>query len=531
MAKQLDKKQLERALWVKEHAIEFIETYYHPIKTDPSKTFGQVAERWQYEYFLEPFFDPYIEIQYNETSRDWDKSGLMGASAFAERYFDSGTTRVHSGDREQAEIILDSIRKRILNLHPELKRGDQVVDEKYQIKINTPMAKSILTNEATGKAQDATGKDISRLIYEEMHCCSEDADRELWYILASKGGTRKTIITNPGAKRQGLCWDVRTDVKKRYADGDPRVYFFSAERFPFLPSWLIEDDIMSRPGLPDAVKRRFFKCQWGEGGDVFTEQQILACMRPNVFYLKQLLDIPTCWGLDYGPVANWTALAGCYGSPEGAFKIHKKIWQGSKGSPVQIDDVEDYIRWVSDNFNMSRLDAETYQMVSTIQKLKREFGDARINEWTPTEGNVIAVSKNIYQLVSNGRFGFPDTDEDFANEMRNAELVPASGRNGTQKDDYKIKFRDAGSEGHGDDFRATAIALLNCTQFYTRRLADIAADIMVGRSTSMDKYKDSPLAILSGEHEGRGGIFGGDIDNGQPMGPTSAGHTWKIGEF
>ncbi len=274
----LTREQIEHALWVKVHAIEFIETYYHPIKTDPTKTFGMVAEPWQYEYFLEPFFDPYIEVQYNETSRDWDKSGLIGAAAFAERYFDSGTTRVHSGDREQAEIILDSIRKRILNLHPELKRGEQVIDEKYQIKINTPYSKSIITNEATGRAQDATGKDISRLIYEEMHCCVEEADKELWYILASKGGTRKTIITNPGPKRSGLCWDVRSDVKRRYYTGDPRVYYFSAEKQPFLPSWLDKEEIMGRPGLPESVKRRFFLCQWGEGGDLFSKEMIDRCM-------------------------------------------------------------------------------------------------------------------------------------------------------------------------------------------------------------------------------------------------------------
>jgi hypothetical protein len=74
---------------------------------------------------------------------------------------------------------------------------------------------------------------------------------------------------------------------------------------------------------------------------------------------------------------------------------------------------------------------------------------------------------------------FPAYDDDFANEVLSAELAPASGRNGTQKDDYKIMFRDQGSAGHGDDFRATAIAALNCTQTYNRAWSDIIKGIVM----------------------------------------------------
>ncbi len=495
MSKRLSKQELEQAKELRKNAVAFIQNFYHPDYRRPDKTFGEIGEPWQYRYFIEPYFNPKIDRMYIETGRDFDKTGLMGACACAESIVSPIPlkTRVHGADKEQAKIVLDAIRDKIIAHNKDLTISEEIIDEKNILKFKNG---SLITNEAT-EAQGATGKRINRLIFEELHTCQKDTDRELWNVLDTKGDTKIVINTNAGGKKQGLCWDVRTSLKEKFLNGQDNVFFFSAESNPWLPSWLNEADVRSRESVPESVFRRFHLCHWGDGGDVFTEEQIQRAMRKDdLRYVDTLADIPVSFALDYGPKWNWTALAGCYGMPDGIYKIHSKIWRPS-GTVIQVQDIEDYIENViMQSFIMKRLDIETYQMISTIQKLIRLYGAEIVKEWTPTEQSVVAISKNIFQLISNFRFFYPATDTDFTSELRNAELAPASGRNGTQKDDYKIMFRDLGSEGHGDDFRATAIAALHCTQTFSRPLAEIAAGILVGQS----EITSDTLSIL-GESE------------------------------
>jgi hypothetical protein len=502
--KTLTQKEKDEASKLRENAINFIRAFYHPDYKRPEKTFGQIGEKWQYKHFIEPFFDPYVDRQYNEAGRDWDKTGLMGACAFAECFFKKGyhKTRVHGSDKEQAEVILDAIREKILAHHPELTRNGDVVDERQKMKFRQgPM----IVNEATGDSVGATGKKVDRLIFEELHCCVKQSDRDLWNVLDTKGNTKIVINTNAGARKAGLCWEVRQSLYEKWKKGQKNVYWFSGESDPWKPSWLNEQAARERVSVPEAVFRRFYYCVWGEQGDVFTDEMITAAKRKEFLrYLESLSDKPCNFGLDFGPKHNWTALVGCYSQYDGVHKVHKKIWK-PEGKVIQIADIEDYLEnHIFKNFDVRRLDIETYQMISTIQKMKRIYGEDRVNEWTPTEKTVIEISENIFQLFANFRFFYPATDHEFTSELRNAELAPVSGRNGTQKDAFKILFRDQGDAGHGDDLRATAIATYFCTQNFSRNVNEIVKEIYVASANSArtddtrNPQEQSPFALKSG---------------------------------
>ena len=487
--------EIERAEEVRRLGLTLINTYYHPILKDPSRTFRQTAEKWQFEHFIEPEFNPAINRIYIEAGRDFDKTGLIAAAKWAKHMANdiinakSGSvkmpmrTRVHASDQDQSKVILDAIREKILLHHPEFVRNGDVVDEKNVLKFKS----GVMSNEASEFA-GAVGKRATDIVFEEMHTCNKPSDSDLWNVLDTKGEQKITINTNAGGAKKGLCWMVRESIRTKSELGYQNVHFFTSAVNPWLPSWLNEADVRARESVPEAIFNRFHLCRWGAGdGDVFTEEQINAAKRKSKLCYVSSSEFPTSFALDYGPKHNWTALSGCQGHSDGVYKMYKNIWIPDQqvSGQVQISDVKSFIQnVVNENFYMQRLDIETYQMISMIQELMALYGEDVVFEWTPTEQNVIQISMNIFQLFSNFRFFFPSNDNDFENDLRNCQLAPASGRNGTKKDDFKIMFKDLGEGGHGDDFRATAIAALNCTQNYSRAAKDILQDIHVVKSSS-----------------------------------------------
>jgi len=493
--RRADRETFEKARLIRARSIDFIRRYYHPDLDNPERTFGETGEDWQYRHFIEPFFNPRIERVYIECPRDWDKTGLIGACAVARCLFDPGCQiSVYAADREQAGIMLESVARRILAHHPEFRTRKEIVMRNNRLLFSNG---SMIRDEAS-EAAGAIGKPRDMVITDELHCWNKQTDLMLWSSFATKMRTKIIVTTNPGARRSGLCWDVREQMREKFYRGDRNVYFYSAEGEPFLPSWLNEWEVRYRSTVPQAVFRRFHLCKWGEGGDVFTEEQIAAC-QSDIRYVDTLDAANAVFGLDFGFKRDWSALVGCIGGPDGITMIHKKIWCGSQQNPVSISDIESYIHGIMERFNVRRLLIERPEMISTIERLKSCYGDI-IEEWVPSEKAVVEISQNIYQLVSENRFFFPADDAEFAAEMRDAEVLAASGRGGTTKSDFKIRFnRTSDARGHGDVFRAMSIAAWRCVQSWSRDIGEILAGIRVASNTAVHGETERSIVGSVGE--------------------------------
>ena len=324
--------QHKRAQKIKQIGYTILENFYHPILSDPSKTFGEVAEPWQWEKFVEPEFNPAINRIYIEAGRDFDKTGLIAAAKFAKHIANDAInsmpgsikmpmrTRVHASDQDQSKVILDAIREKILIHHPHFIRNGDVTDEKNVLKFRS----GVMSNEASEFA-GAVGKRATDVVFEEMHTCQKKSDEELWYILDTKGEQKITINTNAGGAKKGLCWMVRESIRTKFEQGYDNVHFFTSADNPWLPSWLNEADVRARESVPEAIFNRFHLCRWGAGdGDVFTEEQIEAAKRKTKLCYVESSEFPTSFALDYGPKHNWTALAGCQGHSDGVYKMYQK---------------------------------------------------------------------------------------------------------------------------------------------------------------------------------------------------------------
>lgn len=273
---------------VKESAVGLICAVYHPNLDEPTFTFGDIGESWQYDIIINPFFDPYIERSYVECPRDWDKTGLTAACAFAECAFSPGLMiRVYAADKDQAAITLDAINRRIIIPHPELVKSGDVSVNRNEILFSNGAKLAIESSDDSS----AMGKGQDKAIFDELHCCRTEAHRRLFESVITKGRTKVMVITNPGAVKSGLCWDFRENVRRKweaqvkFLENNPelvkktgKVFWYSGEVNPFLPSWLNEKNTRARSNVPEGVFRRFHLCKWGEGGDLFSVETVAACM-------------------------------------------------------------------------------------------------------------------------------------------------------------------------------------------------------------------------------------------------------------
>lgn len=458
--------------------IDFLRRVYHPDLDAPGRTFGELGEPWQYDTIVNPFFSTRIDRMFVEMPRDWDKTGLVSACAFTRAAWeDNVIIRFYAADRDQAKIAFDAIRRRIIAHNKSMISSGEVVVTGHEIRFRD--SNSLLVVESADD-QSAFGKHQDVAVLDELHCWRKKAHENLFDSIVTKGRTKIVILTNPGARRAGLCWDTREGYRQEHERNQRgRHFFYTARENPFLPSWLDEREIKSRK-VPPNVYRRLHLCQWGEGGELFSPEAVNAC-KVDRSYVDLWRGPGAVGGCDLGVKRDWAAYSICAGSKDGVDLIHKKIWKPheQRNREVRVADVEKYIEDSITTFNLDKAAIERWQMISTIQALRsRVGGDCEIIDWSPTAQSVVDISMNIYHLITDGRFRFPADDRELEREILNAEEEEART---TDKEGFKIVFRRDRDSGHGDVFRSLAIAASYCTQEQPRREFDaIVGDVLIG---------------------------------------------------
>lgn len=474
--------------------IEFVQNFYHPDLDRPDKTFGEIGEPWQYEIFLFPYFDDRISRIYRECPRDWDKTGLTAACALSKIIFrDNIIIRIFGADRDQAAIIFDAIQRRILFHHPELERSGITAGK---LEISCKQSNSILTVEPADDA-GVFGLHQDEAVFEELHVWHKAAHRKLLEAIETKMRTRIVINTNPGANKKGLCWDQRKLYKKKFEAGSKAVYFYTAEETPFLPSWLNEPEVRDRVNVPPGVFRRLHLCKWGEGGDVFTDAQIKACINHAVSYVSEWHGGHTAGGFDMGLTRDWAAFA-VVANIDGIIKlVHKKVWiPPGGGAQIQFDDVEEYLIKMIPLLNIYSFGVERWQMAGTTQKLQKMFPSRNIIDWVPSANSVVEISKNLWDIVNTNKFEMPN-DPDFHSELLGLEAEESKSKDKTA---FKLVFkREKGDCGHGDVTRAVAIACNLAIGMPSRNFGTILKGVHA--ATPQSKSWSSGMASAGGNKD------------------------------
>ncbi len=229
--------------------------------------------------------------------------------------------------------------------------------------------------------------------------------------------------------------------------------------------------------------------------------------------------------MDFGLTKDWAAFVAIENRNGDLFMIHKKIWKGSRSSPVEVAEVENYMRAAVPALELDTLVIERWEMVATIQKLTGEL-TCKVEEFIPTAQSVVAISQVFFQVIESAKFHYPASDTDFTSELQEleAEESRAAGH-AYDKGAFKIVYRRrAGGQGHGDTSRAVSIAAFYAIQDYHRTLAEMLADTELGGERGGGSHGDRMLNIdvestVDGDFGEMGRVFnGGDIETDGGMG-------------
>ena len=73
------------------------------------------------------------------------------------------------------------------------------------------------------------------------------------------------------------------------------------------------------------------------------------------------------------------------------------MWQGNRGAPVPIAEVENALLDIGGRYPKVRIFADPWQLQSTIQRLK---GKVRIEEFNFTRTSVAHLSETLFEMIT-----------------------------------------------------------------------------------------------------------------------------------
>jgi hypothetical protein len=124
-----------------------------------------------------------------------------------------------------------------------------------------------------------------------------------------------------------------------------------------------------------------------------------------------------------------------------------EVWQGSKLSPVRLDDVEAWVLQAHRSFNRAPLVLDPWQAVGMAQRLREQR--VEVEEFVFSSASTGRLGATLHALLRDGALALPD-DPDLLDELANVRLVERTP--GVVRLDH-----DAGRH----DDRAVALAMLS----------------------------------------------------------------------
>jgi hypothetical protein len=212
------------------------------------------------------------------------------------------------------------------------------------------------------------------------------------------------VITNAGVKGS---WQQK--ARAALADSG---YLFAAPGV--IASWIRPEDLaLTEANVPALVYRRDYGNVWVDSaGGFITREDLARCVDPD--WRPQIAGDALVEGyvyaLDLGLTKDRTARAMVHLDRDGQVVVldSHKVWQGTRGDPVLIADVEADMAACDEQFYHPLMLVDPWQMQGTIQRLRGKY---HLEEFTFTSENVRRLSANLYSLLHNGQLRlYPDAD-------------------------------------------------------------------------------------------------------------------------
>ncbi|BEQ14498.1 terminase large subunit domain-containing protein [Desulfoferula mesophila] len=372
-------------------------------------------EDWQRERVFEPVFDTMDDRglrQFNEALIGLPKKNsksTMAALVACYGLLADGEPEPEiygvAGDKDQARVIFRQT-SRAIQRSPVLLNEVRIYKDVIERKDGTGFYRVL-----SADAPTAHGLNPHFVIFDELW---NQRSYDLYEALTHSPVRRQPlhfIVTYAGYEQYegNLLWDL---YQRGLRGDDPRFYFIWSHEN--LASWITAEYLeQQRRRLPEHVFQRLHENRWTSGSSAFLPRDdVDLAITPR---------LGQTWapggghafsvGVDLGLANDATVVTTVhYDRDSGKVVLDNvKTWRGSKLQKVRIEDVEDHLMNLHENFPGVRVSADPWQAVNSIQRLKER--GLKVEEFVFSPSNITRLTQNLFSLFKDRRieiFDYPD---------------------------------------------------------------------------------------------------------------------------
>jgi phage terminase large subunit-like protein len=374
---------------------------------------GDVVEPWQERKIFNPLDKTQRDgrlryrLAYLELPRGHAKTTMIAGEAVTQLVLGGPDRRLHiaAGDKDQARELFGAAAA-FIQRNPLLAPAFDVMRDRIVARYSG----SVLRVHSSD-APTAHGLVVDWFAIDEFW---NQRDRDLWdafyTAVVKRPDWRGIVITTAGYDKETICWEVREAAHRR-----DDFYAFCADGQ--LASWITDEEIERlRDTLPPAVFQRLVENKWVEGsGSFITREALSRCVDSALTYSPHGYDgIRYYLAIDLGLKKDRTAAALVHREGQLVYLDDLQVWEGTRGEPVRIADVEAWITSIRARFPIARIVVDPWQAQSTVQRFA-----GLIEEFNFTSQSVARLSGNLFHLIQAGLLRLP---HDVALEQELVEL-------------------------------------------------------------------------------------------------------------
>jgi phage terminase large subunit-like protein len=215
--------------------------------------------------------------------------------------------------------------------------------------------------------------------------------------------------------------------------GDPAHWSFKlrerartsrAWRFTRVPGptpWLSPADLAEqRAVLLSSEYARRYENRWTAGEDRLTSQEDMAACLGDYDLLEPRPGVRYVGGLDVGPTHDRCVVTVAHREADGQVVVDRQhVWQGSRTRPVNLGEVEAFLRELHRAYGRCPFRVDPFQAVHLAQRLRAD--GISVEEFAFSSQSVGRLAVTLYRLLADRLLLLP-ADEDLVEELVNVRL-------------------------------------------------------------------------------------------------------------
>jgi phage terminase large subunit-like protein len=232
-------------------------------------------------------------------------------------------------------------------------------------------------------------------LFEELLPIPTIPDSYLWLCTTAGFSGEGSFLED--LYRRGIQGKRLDEEYEVYQDAGLCMFWSHTPRQP----WQTEQfyDEQRRLLRPNSFARQH-ENKWISSEQAFvTREQWMSCVnadhRPSISRWTE-----TFWGLDIGIKSDNAAVVGVSYDGNRITILDHRVWRPSKGNPVSIQEIEDFLRSLRGHYRVKKILADPWQAASLIQRLQRNGFGSAITEYPQTPENLTVMTEELFRLIT-----------------------------------------------------------------------------------------------------------------------------------